>query len=256
MTKPLIGIGADVYHQTGERDRAFAFTTYIDSLRRAGALPVVIPPQPENAAALLEHLDGLLLAGGDDCDPAVYGEARHESVDPVMDPNRQSNDLSLARLARERDLPTLGICLGMQVMNVAAGGSLIQDIDSAMQTDINHVSPPSDRARHEVLVDGDTKLGGIVGGTELDVNSSHHQAIKNVGDGLRVTAHASDGIVEGLEDPARTFYVGVQWHPEDMSGEASAESIFGAFIEAARKHAEMKKQTATEMSPVGAGRSE
>ncbi|HEV2719777.1 MAG TPA: gamma-glutamyl-gamma-aminobutyrate hydrolase family protein [Thermoanaerobaculia bacterium] len=248
MTKPLIGIGSDVLQTAGERDRAFVYTTYVDSLRRAGAIPVLIPPQPENAAEVLDDVDGLLLAGGDDCDPAAYGEPRHASVDPVMDPRRQDNDLSLARLARERGIPTLGICLGVQVMNVAAGGTLIQNIES----DIDHASEPSDRHRHEVAVDGGTRLAAILGKPELNVNSSHHQAIKDVGAGLRVTAHAPDGIVEGLEDPRHPFYVGVQWHPEDMDGEASASAIFGAFVEAARKRAE----TRTNLSPAAALESE
>src|SRR5216117_20626 len=139
VIKPIIGIGSDVLRQKGERDRAFVFTTYVDSLRRAGAVPVLIPPQPENAAELIEDLDGIVLAGGDDCDPAVYGEAPHPSIEP-MDPRRQANDLTLARIARESGIPTLGICLGVQVMNVAAGGTLIQDIASAVDTDIDHAS--------------------------------------------------------------------------------------------------------------------
>jgi putative glutamine amidotransferase len=240
MTKPIIGIGSDVAKRKGERDRAFAYTTYIESLRRAGAAAVLIPPQPENATALLETLDGLLLAGGDDCDPAVYGEARHESVEP-MDPRRQDNDVTLAKLARERGIPTLGICLGVQVMNVAAGGTLIQDIASSMETDIDHASEPSDRHRHDVRLESGTHLAGILGAEHLNVNSSHHQAIKSLGHGLRVTAHAPDGIIEGIEDPSHPFYVGVQWHPEDMPAEASAETLFGAFVEAARNHAERKK---------------
>ena len=251
MTKPLIGIGSDVLQKQGERDRAFVYTTYVDSLRRAGAIPVLIPPQPENAADVVDDLDGILLAGGDDFDPAVYGEPRHPTVEP-MDPRRQENELSLARIARERGIPTLGICLGVQVMNVAAGGTLIQHIES----DIDHASEPSDRHRHEVAIDGGTRLARIVGERELEVNSSHHQAIKEIGSGLRVTAHAPDGIVEGLEDPRHPFYVGVQWHPEDMSGEESASAIFGAFVEAARKHAEMKRRGATELSPAAALKSE
>lgn len=244
MSKPLIGIGSDVFLHEGERDRAFVFTTYVDSLRRAGAIPVLIPPQPENAAEVVSELDGLLLAGGDDCDPSAYGEPRHPTVEP-MDPRRQANDLSLARAARERGIPTLGICLGVQVMNVAAGGTLIQHIES----DIDHASEPSDRHRHDVVVDGGTHLAKILGARELEVNSSHHQAIKDLGDGLRVTAHAPDGIIEGLEDPRHPFYLGVQWHPEDMGGEASASAIFGAFVEAARKYHEMK----TDLSPAAAG---
>jgi putative glutamine amidotransferase len=240
MTRPLIGIGSDVLVREGERDRAFAFMTYVESVRAAGAVPVVIPPQPENAADLLDGLDGLLLAGGDDCDPSEYGEERHPSCEP-MDKRRQSNDVTLARVARENGVPTLGICLGLQVMNVAAGGTLIQDIASSLETDIDHVSEPSDRHRHEVLIEEGTQLSAIIKERELNVNSSHHQAIGRVAEGLRVTAHAPDGIVEGLEDPNHPFYVGVQWHPEDMSGENSASTLFGAFIEAAKKRAEEKR---------------
>src|SRR5947199_5624869 len=172
MHKPLIGIGSDVLHKGGERERAFVYTTYIESLKRAGAVPVLIPPQPENAADLADTLDGIVLAGGDDCDPAEYGEEKHPSCEP-MDPRRQKNDLGLARLARERGIPALGICLGVQVMNVAAGGTLIQDIASAVETDIDHASEPADRHRHEVLIESGTRLGSILGARELNVNSSH-----------------------------------------------------------------------------------
>jgi putative glutamine amidotransferase len=251
MHKPLIGIGSDVLQKQGERDRAFVYTTYIESLKRAGAVPVLIPPQPENAADLAETLDGILLAGGDDCDPAEYGEEKHPSCEP-MDPRRQKNDLGLAKLARQRGIPTLGICLGVQVMNVAAGGTLIQDI----ATDIDHASEPSDRHRHDVHIDSSTKLGSILGDREFNVNSSHHQAIGRVADGLRITANAPDGIVEGLEDPSHPFYVGVQWHPEDMPDESSASAIFGAFVEAARKYAREKQKAAADLSPVGAAPSE
>jgi len=243
MTKPIIGIGSDVTHKSGERDRAFAYMTYVESLRRAGAVPVLIPPQPENAADIVEGLDGILLAGGDDCDPEIFGEERHPSVEP-MDPRRQSNDLTLARLARERGIPTFGICLGVQVMNVAAGGSLIQDIASSVETDIDHASEPSDRHRHEVILEHGTHTAEILHHHELNVNSSHHQAIGRVADGLRVTAHAPDGVIEGLEDPAHPFYVGVQWHPEDMPGENSASVLFQAFVEAARKYRNSRFLTA------------
>jgi len=255
MIKPIIGIGSDILQSKGERERAFAYVTYVESLKRAGAVPVLIPPQPENAEAMAEGLDGIVLAGGEDCDPALYGEARHPSVEP-MDPRRQQNDLALARIARRRGIPTLGICLGVQMMNVAAGGTLIQDIDSELRTDIEHASESSNRNHHEVLVESGTRLAGIAGKQELTVNSSHHQAIRHLGEGLRVTAQAPDGIIEGLEDPAHPFYVGVQWHPEDMPGEASATALFGAFVDAARKYAETKRAAAAGLSPVGAAETE
>jgi putative glutamine amidotransferase len=244
LNKPIIGIGSDVHHVEGKRDSAFAYLTYVESLRKAGAIPVVIPPQPENAAEVVEQLDGILLAGGEDADPALYNEERHPTVTEVMDPRRQSNDVALARAARQRGIPTLGICLGMQVMNVAAGGSLVQDIDSQVGTDIRHASVPEDRARHDVLVEQGTQLASILPAAELNVNSSHHQAIRKVAEGLRITAHAADGVVEGLEDPRHPFYVGVQWHPEDMSGESSAAALFEAFLKAAREYAETKRNAA------------
>jgi putative glutamine amidotransferase len=244
LTKPIIGIGSDVQYVEGHRDRAFAYLTYVDSLRRAGAVPVLIPPQPENAAELVEGLDGILLAGGEDCDPGLYGQERHPKVVDLMDQRRQSNDLTLAKVARERGIPTFGICLGLQMMNVAAGGTLVQDIDSAMETEIQHASIPEDRARHDVIIEQGTKLASIVPATELNVNSSHHQAVGTIAEGLRVTAHAPDGVVEGLEDPKHPFYLGVQWHPEDMTGEGSASTLFGAFVDAARKYAEQKQQVA------------
>ena len=254
MTKPIIGIGSDIHSPKGERERSFVYLTYVEAVRRAGAIPLLVPPQPENADQLMRMLDGVLLAGGDDCDPSVYGEEKHPDVDP-MDPRRQANDLALAEAAREHGVPTLGICLGVQVMNVAAGGSLIQDIDSQHDTEITHASKPENRVRHDVIIEKGTQLASILPADELNVNSSHHQAIRRVGGGLRVTALAPDGIVEGLEDPRHPFYLGVQWHPEDMTGEESAVTLFSAFIEAAKRHAESKR-AATELSPVGAKPSE
>lgn len=230
--KPLIGIGSDV-EPSGTRHKAFSFTTYIDAIRAAGAIPVLIPPQPDSAADVIANLDGLVLAGGEDCDPAAYGEERHETVDP-MDPRRQANDEALARAAYEAGLPTLGICLGMQIMNVVRGGSLIQDIDAQCAGAMNHASDPSDRGRHDVEIDAGTRLAEIIGAGRKNVNSSHHQAVGRVGKELTVTAHATDGIVEAVEDRSHRFFIGVQWHPEDMPGEASATALFRYFVNVAR----------------------
>jgi putative glutamine amidotransferase len=254
LIKPIIGIGSDVQSPEGRRESAFTYLTYVEAVRRAGAIPVVIPPQPENAGQLMRELDGFLLAGGFDCDPKAYGEDPHSTIEP-MDPRRQANDLALAEAARTHEVPMLGICLGLQVMNVAAGGTLIQDIDSQHETEIRHASEPEDRGRHDVIVEKGTRLAGVLPALEFNVNSSHHQAVGKVGQGLRVTALAPDGIVEGVEDPKHPFYLGVQWHPEDMTGEGSASALFAAFIEAARKRAQMKNQ-ATDLSPVGVNPSE
>jgi putative glutamine amidotransferase len=254
LIKPIIGIGSDIHSPRGRRERSFAYLTYCEAVRRAGAIPLVIPPQPENAAELLSRIDGLLLAGGFDCHPGVYGEEPHPTIEP-MDPRRQANDLALAAAARQHNVPTLGICLGMQVMNVAAGGTLVQDIDSQHDTEIRHASEPENRGRHDVIIEQGTQLASVVPAVELNVNSSHHQAVRTVGEGLRVTAHAPDGIIEGVEDPRHPFYLGVQWHPEDMGGEESASTLFAAFLEAARRYARERQRTA-ELSPVGAEPSE
>jgi putative glutamine amidotransferase len=247
MNKPIIGIGADVSITPGKRDQAFAYTTYTEALRKSGAIPLVIPPQPENVEEIITGLDGLVLAGGFDCDPTLYGEEPHPSL-KTMDCRRQENDLALAKAARDRGIPTLGICLGLQMMNIAAGGSLVQDIDSQIDTNIQHASEPENRVRHDVLIEHGTQLGGILGDREMNVNSSHHQAIRKLGDGLRVTARAPDGIIEGLEDPHRDFYLGVQWHPEDMPGEQSATKLFAALVEAARRYSELKHRAEVNVS--------
>jgi putative glutamine amidotransferase len=241
MPKPIIGIGADVLVEEGMRDRTYMYATYVDAVRNAGAVPVIVPPQPENLEWLAASLDGILLAGGRDCDPRLYGETPHDSIDP-LDHRREEADLALARFARERGIPTLGVCLGSQVMAVAAGGSLVQDIASQVENALKHDSDPSDRLRHEVTIEDGTRLAAIVGPGVKDVNSSHHQSVKTAGSGMRITAHAPDGVVEAVEDPAHPFYIGVQWHPEDMGGEESSGSLFKAFIDAARAHAEHRRR--------------
>lgn len=248
MTRPIIGIPTDVASPEGQRERAFTYLTYVEAVKRAGAIPLLIPPQPENASDIVEAIDGVLLAGGFDCDPSLYGEEAHESVE-MMDVRRQDNELAMAKAAHARGIPTLGICLGMQMMNVAAGGSLVQDIDSSIDTDIRHASIPEDRARHDVIVDGDSRLATMLPSLEFNVNSSHHQAVARVGEGLRVTAHAPDKVVEAIEDPQHPFFIGVQWHPEDMKGEASAGTLFAAFIEAAKRYAAQRNALVTSEYP-------
>lgn len=235
VRKPLIGIGADVIIEEGTTDRFAGYLTYVEALREAGATPLLIPPDARAAVDLIDVLDGVVLAGGNDCDPAVYGQECHPSVTP-MDERRQSNDLALARLSRAHSIPALGICLGMQMMNVAAGGTLIQDIPSEVASDVQHATHGETRTRHDVRITDGTRLAWILRQRELTVNSSHHQAVREVGNGLRVAAHATDGIIEALEDPQHPFYVGLQWHPEEMTGEAAAEAIFTAFVAAAREH--------------------
>lgn len=234
MQKPIIGIGCDVSTRGDQekRERAFVYLSYVDAVIRAGGVPLLVPPQAANVAALATHLDGILLAGGFDCDPALYGEDKHESCE-TMDPRRQEGDLALARLGHSLQIPTLGVCLGAQILAVASGGKLIQDIRSEFPDALTHESQPTARLRHPVIVHEGTKLASIIGAGEIDVNSTHHQAVRTVGRGLSIVAHAPDGIIEAIEDASHPFYVGVQWHPEDMGGEASSDRLFAAFMESA-----------------------
>lgn len=238
MSRPLIGIGADIVTVEG-RERAAVNVSYAEAVRRAGAIPLLLPPEEENLGELIDRLDGILLAGGNDCDPAVYGQSQHPSV-ALMDARRQKNDLALAAFASERGMPLLGICLGIQIINVARGGTLIQDIRSADPSALLHESHPTARVRHDVEIREGTKLAAIVGAGRRNVNSSHHQAIGELGSRLRVTAQAADGIIEAVEDPSGPFHIGVQWHPEDMPGEQVATDLFTAFVAAAGEYASQR----------------
>jgi len=212
---------------------------YTNALTSAGLVPVVLPPMdPSLAAAALNDVAGLVLTGGEDMDPRLFGEApRPATGEPHA--ARDAYELALARTACTLRIPTLAICRGLQVMNVALGGTLIQDIPSQRPSAIDH-DPAGKRADrvHRVDVDAGTKLAQALGSTLLFTNSSHHQSIDQIGGDLRVTGRSEDDIVEGVEsaDPA-WWMVGVQWHPEELIGtvEDWDRRLFGAFAEAVRE---------------------
>jgi putative glutamine amidotransferase len=180
----------------------------------------------------------LLLPGGEDVDPAFYGEARHEKCGRVS-LDRDETELALARWAMEEGKPLFAICRGIQVLNVAQGGSLYQDIQTQVPgTDKHDWYPdhPRDRQSHTLEIVPRTRLAQLSGTTSLPVNSLHHQAIKEAAPGLVVVAHAEDGIVEAVEAPDHPFALGVQWHPEELaSRDARAQRLFDAFVEACRR---------------------
>jgi putative glutamine amidotransferase len=239
MVAPLIGITTSVtVGQTPER--AYVNGTYIKAVQAAGGIPLLLAPHfsPQAQAVLWQRLDGLLLTGGGDIDPARFGQAPHPTVADVSSA-RDELELGLTHRALTDDVPLLAICRGLQVLNVALGGTLVQDIPSERPGALVHSqTAPRHDATHAVKVMGEgTRLGRVLGALELEVNSMHHQAIDRLGNGLREVAWAPDGIVEGLELPGDDrFVLGVQWHPEELAGhDAAARNLFAAIVDAARR---------------------
>jgi putative glutamine amidotransferase len=233
---PLIGVTTSISVEASP-ERAYVNSAYLRAVQDAGGVPVLLPPPLEGPAraALWGLLDGVVLTGGGDVDPACFGEARHPAVSEVA-AARDTLEIDLTRYALERRLPLLAVCRGIQVLNVALGGTLYQDIASEPGSPINHSqSEPRHQPTHAVKVEDGTRLARILGALELDVNSSHHQAIKGLGRGLRAVAWAPDGIVEGVEHATADFVVGVQWHPEELAGhDPAARRLFQAVVAAAR----------------------
>lgn len=213
---------------------------YVRAVERAGGVPVVVPPlaRATGAERILDAADALLLTGGEDVDPARYGAARHPASH-VPNAERDATELALVARARELRIPTLAICRGIQLLNVALGGTLVQDIPTERPGALEHdQGERRDQRVHEVTVDEGSRLAAALGGAgTFPVNSFHHQAVATVAHGLRVTALAPDGIVEGVEwSDADWWVLGVQWHPEelDRSPEPWERSLFSSLVEAAR----------------------
>lgn len=212
---------------------------YIRAVRAAGLVPLVVPPlDAGDAVNVLSAVRGLVLTGGEDVDPAAYGAAKSpHSHDPHR--MRDACEIALVRAAHERRVPTLAICRGIQVANVALGGTLIQDIASERPDALEHDRSDARGMRlHRVDIDRDTMLVGAVGATRIEVNSSHHQAVDEPANGLRITARAPDGIVEGAEWRGDDWWMlAVQWHPEELIDDAAEwdRGVFRAFGEAVRR---------------------
>lgn len=207
---------------------------YVESVRRAGGEPRVLSI---DEPASLEGIDGVLFTGGDDVDPAHYRESSHPRTRPV-DAARDTFELELAKLALAHNTPVLAVCRGLQVVNVAAGGTLIQDIESEVNEALGHqVNTPLFALAHEIWVTRGSTLSNVMreelaGGEILQVNSRHHQAIKQTGSGFAVSATAPDGIIEAIERPNARFCVAVQWHPENFWRTGEFRSLFEEFVRA------------------------
>jgi putative glutamine amidotransferase len=241
MVAPLIGITTSVTVDTIP-ERAYVNGAYIRAIQAAGGIPVLLTPHftPDVQAALWQRLDGLVLTGGGDIEPERFGEVRHPAVDDVS-PARDDLELGLTRRAVADDVPLFAICRGIQVLNVALGGTLVQDIASEWPDALRHSQKaPRHEPTHAVKVMGEgTHLGSVLGALEVEVNSMHHQAIKRLGEGLREVAWAPDGIIEGVEMPGdERLVLGVQWHPEELVGhDQAARNLFAAIVDAARQRA-------------------
>ena len=241
---PLIGITAHngIHGRKVKSAIQFQMVTYLKAVAGAGGAPVLIPLNlPEEILrAVFERLDGLLLPGGVDVSPAAYGEKTHEKFGRV-DEELDRTELELARWAVSADLPLLAICRGIQVLNVALGGTLYQDIESQMPQAMEHHRfrsrdyPPNDRA-HPVKIAPQSRLSAALGAAQVMTNSRHHQAIKVLAPALIETARTADGLIEGVEIPEARLIIGVQWHPENLVDEdLPSRRLFETFVGAARK---------------------
>jgi putative glutamine amidotransferase len=217
---------------------------YKQAVQHAGGEVRIVEPSMTPSAAL-EGTDGLLLTGGDDMAPSRYGEPAHPTVVEVA-PERDDFEIALVKEARRLDMPIFAICRGVQVLNVACGGTLVQDIPSQIGNALNHAFkvPPhtSFEYAHDVWLEDNSLLGKLLqerlnGSDSVAVNSRHHQAIKDLAPGFRVVATAPDGIVEAIEDPTQPFCLGVQWHPENFWRTGEFRPLFEGFLEAAARAA-------------------
>ena len=233
--RPIIGITSDYNDKLTQYAVPYA---YCEAVEAAGGLPVMLPyrASADSIAAYVDALDGMLFSGGNDLDPAAWGEPRHEKA-VAIDPLREAFERALIAGLERRRVPTLGICLGSQLMNVSRGGTLNQFIGD-FATEIEHRRLGAEwTARHAVNVVPDSILAGALGATRVQSNTSHKQSIKTPGRGLRIVATAPDGVVEAVEDASMPLWLGVQWHPERQHTESEQRGLFKLLVAKASEFA-------------------
>jgi putative glutamine amidotransferase len=237
--RPLIGISVSNKRDPSDLADIYSIQTpYAQAVAEAGGLPVLVPNglQSDTLHALLERLNGLLLSGGGDIHPKFYNAEPIPSLRSV-DETRDLCELAMVRWAFERQIPCLAICRGIQVINVAMGGSLIKDIQAEYPTSIDHdlhdQSP--NMLAHHVRILRDSRLADIFGADEIETNSRHHQAILKLAEEIRIVAEAPDGIIEAIEAPEHPFFLGVQWHPERLLDRHESRALFESLTESASK---------------------
>jgi putative glutamine amidotransferase len=231
--RPLVGITSyaelEVSWGVWTLPAALIPLAYVRAVEAAGGRPLLVPPSEEGVGETLDALDGLIVSGGPDVDPSLYGQEAHAATAGVHE-ERDRGELALLTAALERDLPVLAVCRGSQLLNVARGGDLVQHLPDVLGKE-THKHTPGAFADHGVTVAQGTRLGALMG-ERAPVKSHHHQGLGRIGDGLVESAWAEDGTVEGLEDPERRFALGVLWHPEE--GEDAA--LFRALVDEARRY--------------------
>ncbi len=232
--RPIVGITSyaeDARWGVWEAPAALIPLTYVHAVEAAGGRALLVPPSAEGVEETLDALDGLILSGGADLDPASYGAEAHPKTDGIR-PERDGAELALLEAALARDMPVLAVCRGSQVLNVALGGDIVQHLPEVVGHE-GHKQTPGAFADHDVDVLPGTKLHDVIG-EQAPVKSHHHQGYGRLGEGLREAARADDGTVEAIEDPSRRFALGVLWHPEE--GEDAA--LFQALVEEAKRYRE------------------
>jgi len=227
MNKPLIGVTS---HHRNEEDRFLLPANYLDEVERAGGIPVIIPPIGLDVPKILEKLDGIILSGGVDIDPAEYGGQYKEEVYGVNS-ERDHYELKLAALALENQVPTLAICRGLQVINVALGGSLVEHIPDEYGESVLHRGENLNKVEHPVSIEADSRLARIIGRTAFNCPSFHHQCIRMTAPQFKVVAQSADGVIEAIESEQYRKVIAVQWHPEyTAKTDHSQRHLFSALV--------------------------
>lgn len=232
--KPIIGISAGRSLRNDQISQISLIENYVLSVKKAGGIPLILPTNlsQTDISQIASKFDGFLLTGGGDIDTSRYNGINHPKVSNV-DPERDELEINIVKLTFEQKIPLLGICRGIQVINVALNGTLISDISSQFATTIRHDLFPGiarDFEAHSIEITKGSRLERIFAGNSLNVNSLHHQGIKLLGNGLKATAFAPDGMIEAVEAENHPFFIGVQWHPEWMQNSPVMNKLFEEFV--------------------------
>lgn len=227
---PIVGITTYSRSPAGEYSLNGAYT---DAVQKAGGIPILLPPNQLDPASIFDVVDALIFAGGGDINPKLYGGCIAETV-YAIDPERDNFELSLAKLALKSDIPILGICRGMQILNVASGGELIIHVPDVYGKEVDHRQEnPTSPIEHTIKIDPDSRLAKIMGTTSTTIVSWHHQSVKNIMPPWQIAAWAPDSLVEAMEYENHPWMVAVQWHPEMSPNSIPNFQIFRAFVQAA-----------------------